>query len=76
MKAKMRVRANRLRQNATSRIRSGRCRYCACTDTNGCFPPCWWMDQHETVCSSRGCIDAAKFDGIRLRAALMPRRRA
>jgi hypothetical protein len=42
----------------------GRCRYCACTYTQPCYPPCCWIDRAETVCSA--CFEKAKKDGVKL----------
>lgn len=28
------------------------CIHCGCTDERACQPICWWVDEHETVCST------------------------
>lgn len=35
---------------------SGVCTYCGCTDMNACRPPCSWINDFCTVCSSPSCV--------------------
>jgi hypothetical protein len=42
--------------NLSTRIESGVCRYCDCTDDAACFPPCSWIDPQHTVCSAEPCV--------------------
>lgn len=32
------------------------CKYCGCTDDNGCPEGCCWVDQHVDICST--CVEA------------------
>jgi hypothetical protein len=34
----------------------GVCEYCGCTDTRGCTPACFWIDDDHTVCSAPPCV--------------------
>ena len=38
-------------------VAPGTCRFCGCTDARACRPPCFWIDELRTVCSSRPCVD-------------------
>jgi len=50
----------------------GVCRFCSCTWTKPCFPPCAWANRAQTVCSSARCLrDAAKL-GLKLLPMIAP----
>jgi len=38
-------------------FKPGKCRYCGCTDENGCACLCWWIDGQDTVCSAPKCVE-------------------
>lgn len=33
------------------KVRAGRCRWCGCTDLEGCAQGCSWADRARTLCS-------------------------
>lgn len=39
--------------------RSGMCRWCQCTDWNGCGAGCSWVDRAHTLCSECETLDHA-----------------
>lgn len=45
-------------------IAGGICRYCKCTDDKACTPPCSWVDEAETICSSLSCVEKAIAEGV------------
>jgi len=49
-----------------TKAKRGVCRYCGCTQTQACYPPCCWVDRNKTVCSSDGCVQMAQKDGVKL----------
>ena len=54
-----------------SAITPGTCRYCGCTDLDGCRLPdgetCCWIDATRTVCSNPSCIRAHEAEKARAR---------
>jgi hypothetical protein len=74
----------------TIRETPGRCRWCDCTDDNGCAEGCSWVNPAHTLCSACGDLDRLvrtrggraqlatalqEFDREALLAPVPPRRR-
>lgn len=51
-------------------LQPGRCRWCGCTDENGCANGCTWWTSDYTLCSECAPFDAA-IRTRRGRAALL-----
>ena len=49
-----------------SRVQSGVCRICGCTESTPCIisgESCWWVDKTKTLCSNPKCTFAAPAEG-------------